>query len=82
MTRTRWLQERRMEKFEDMPGRFESRRLSAPDAAELPGMSERTFRRYRRGWEEDGLEGLTSSASARSCTHFLSSPSRPCPRFD
>ena len=60
MTRTRWLQERRMEKFEDAPGRFGSRRLSAPDAAELLGMSERTFRRYRRRWEEDGLEGLTS----------------------
>ena len=41
-----------------MLGRFGSRRLSAPDAAELLGMSERTFRRYRRRWEEDGLEGL------------------------
>ena len=58
MSRTGWLQERRMEKFEDVLGRFEARRLSAMDAAELLGMSERTFRRYRRRWEEDGLEGL------------------------
>ncbi len=48
MNRMAWLQERRMEKFEDVLGRFEARRLSAMDAAELVGMSERTFRRYRR----------------------------------
>ncbi len=50
MNRTSWLQERRMEKFEDVLGRFEARRLSAMDAAELLGMSERTFRRYRQRW--------------------------------
>ncbi len=48
MNRTRWLQERRMEKFEDVLGRFEAKRLSAVDAAELLGMSERTFQRCRR----------------------------------
>lgn len=47
-----------MEKFCDVLGRFEARRLSAPDAAELLGMSERSFRRYRRRYEEEGLDGL------------------------
>ena len=58
MDRTRWLQERRMEKFEDVLGRWRARRLSALDAAALLGMSERTFRRYRQRYEEEGLEGL------------------------
>ena len=51
MNRTAWLQERRMEKSQDMLGRFELKRLSAMDVAELLGMSERSFRRYRhRFW--------------------------------
>ena len=58
MNRTMWLQERRMEKFFDVLGRFEAKRLSALDAAELLGMSERSFRRYRRRYEEEGLQGL------------------------
>ena len=58
MGRTMWLQERRMEKFEDVLGRVTTKRLSAMDAAEMLGMSERSFRRYRRRWEEEGLEGL------------------------
>lgn len=41
MNRTMWLQERRMEKFQDVLGRFEARRLSAQDTAELPGMPEK-----------------------------------------
>ena len=58
MNRTTWLQGRRMERFEDVLGRFESKRLSALDAAELLGMSERSFRRNRQRYEEEGLEGL------------------------
>ena len=58
MNRTTWLQERRMEKFHDVLGRFSAKRLSALDAAELLGMSERSFRRYRQRYEEEGLEGL------------------------
>ena len=58
-----------MEKFFDVLGRFEARRLSAMDAAELLGMSERSFRRYRQRYQEDGLEGLfdrrLGKASAR-----------------
>ncbi len=58
MNRTMWLQERRMEKFCDVLGRFEAKRLSALDAAELLGMSERSYRRYRRRYQEEGLDGL------------------------
>lgn len=58
-----------MEKFCDVLGRFEAKRLSAQDAAELLGMSERGFRRYRRRFEEEGVDGLfdrrLGKASAR-----------------
>ena len=47
-----------MEKFCDVLGRWEAGRLSALDAAELLGMSERSFRRYRRRYEEEGVDGL------------------------
>ena len=69
MNRTMRLQERRMEKFCDVLGRYEAKRLSALDAAELLGMSERGFRHYRRRYEEEGLDGLfdrrLGKASAR-----------------
>ena len=58
MTRMTWLRGRGMEKFCDALGRFDARRLSAHDAAELPGMSELSFRRYRRRYEAEGLDGL------------------------
>jgi len=58
MNRTSWLQERRMEKFIEVLSRFEEKRLSGHDAAEILGMSERTFRRYRRRHEDCGFDGL------------------------
>ena len=59
MNRLKWLQDRRMQKFRDVLGRWELKKLSGLEAAELLGMSERTFRRYRQRYEEDGLCGLT-----------------------
>ena len=47
-----------MQKFRDVLSRWEARELSAMDAAELLGCSERHFRRLRKRFEEDGLEGL------------------------
>jgi len=47
-----------MQKFRDVLSRWETRKLSALEAAELLGMSERTFRRYRQRYDEDGLTGL------------------------
>ena len=58
MNRTTWLQDRRMQKFRDVLSRWERKELSAIEAGELLGCSERQFRRYRRRYEEEGLAGL------------------------
>jgi Helix-turn-helix domain len=58
MNRTAWLQDRRMNKFEDVFGRFRRKQLLASEAGEILGMSERQFLRYRRRYEEDGEDGL------------------------
>ncbi len=47
-----------MQKFRDVLSRWEAKSLSALEAAEILGMSERTFRRYRGRYEEEGLDGL------------------------
>ena len=71
MSRTTLLQERRMQTFQNVLGHWQARRLSALEAAEMLGMSERSFRRYRRRYEDDGLDGLfdrrLDKASARRC---------------
>ena len=58
MNRTTWLQDRRMQKFRDVLSRWEGKELSALEAGEILGMSERQFRRYQRRYEEDGVAGL------------------------
>ena len=58
MNRTTLLQERRMQSFQDVLGYWQARRLSALEAAELLGMSERSFHRYRQRYEEEGPDGL------------------------
>src|SRR5712691_8790958 len=58
MNRTTWLQDRRMQKFRDVLSRWERRGLSMLEAAELLGMSERQFRRYRHRFDEEGEAGL------------------------
>ena len=58
MNRTAWLQDRRMQKFRDVLSRWERKELSAMEAGELLGCSERQFRRYRARYEEEGLDGL------------------------
>ena len=69
MSRTTLLQERRMQTFQNVLGHWQARRLSALEAAEMLGMSERSFRRYRRRYEDDGPDGLfdrrLDKASAR-----------------
>jgi transposase len=63
------LQGLRVMKFEDIYGRWQQRRLSQTEAAEILGMSERTFRRWRDRYDEAGLDGLhdrrLGQASAR-----------------
>lgn len=58
MNRSDWLQDRRMQKFRDVLNRWEAKTLSGLEAAELLGMCERTFRRYRQRYEEEGVAGL------------------------
>lgn len=58
MNRLEWLQDRRMQKFRDVLSRWEAKKLSGFEAAELLGMSERTFRRYRQRYGDDGEAGL------------------------
>ena len=58
MRRTEQLQGLRLMKFEDVYGRSYRGELSQAEAAEVLGMSERTFRRYRERFEADGAEGL------------------------
>jgi transposase-like protein len=45
-------------KFEDVYGRWQQRRLDQAEAAEILGMSEHTFRRWRERYAADGREGL------------------------
>ena len=58
MVRTEVLQEVRVMRFEEIHDRFRRGRLSASEAAEWLGMSERTFRRYRGRYETEGAAGL------------------------
>ncbi|MEE9544264.1 MAG: helix-turn-helix domain-containing protein [Rhodospirillales bacterium] len=58
MRRTEQLQGLRLMKFEEIYERAAKRELSQSEAAEILGMSERTFRRWRGRFEADGAEGL------------------------
>lgn len=58
MGRTEQAQGLRLMKFEEVYGRTVRRELSQAEAAEILGMSERTFRRWRDRFEAEGAEGL------------------------
>jgi transposase len=58
MRRTEALQGVRMIKLRSVLDRYEASELSCMEAAELLGMGERTFRRWRHRFEEDGEAGL------------------------
>jgi transposase len=58
MGRARTLQEIRVMRFEALLDRHERGELSQAEAAEMLGMSERTFRRQRERFREEGVEGL------------------------
>jgi hypothetical protein len=47
-----------MQKFADILKRWERKELSAQEAGEILGCSERQFRRYRRRYEDEGDAGL------------------------
>ena len=58
MRRTEQAQGLRLMKFEEIYGRTVRGELSQAEAADVLGMSERTFRRWRDRFEADGAEGL------------------------
>ena len=58
MRRTEQRQGLRMLKLRDVLSRWEAAELSQMEAAELLGMSERTFRRWSRRFETEGETGL------------------------
>ena len=58
MRRTEQLQGLRMLKLEELLESWSEGRLSQLEAAEVLGMSERSFRRYARRFEEEGDDGL------------------------
>ena len=58
MRRTEQAQGLRLMKFEEVYGWSQARLLSQAEAAEVLGMSERTFRRWRDRYEGEGVEGL------------------------
>ncbi|HEY3623950.1 MAG TPA: helix-turn-helix domain-containing protein, partial [Roseiarcus sp.] len=58
MRRTEALQGVRMAVFLNLLNRWESAELNQAEAAELLGVSERTFRRWTRRYDEEGESGL------------------------
>ncbi len=58
MRRTEQAQGLRLMKFEEVHGRTRRGVLGQAEAAEILGVSERTFRRWRDRFEADGAEGL------------------------
>ena len=67
MRRTEQAQGLRLMKFEEVYGRTRSRLLSQAEAAEVLGVSERTFRRWRERYEAEGAEGLYDRRLGRLC---------------
>lgn len=65
MRRTEQRQGLRMLKLEEILEDWTEGRLSQVQAAEILGMSERSFRRYARRFEEDGEEGLVDRRLGR-----------------
>lgn len=71
MRRTEVLQGLREMKFEEIHDRFRRGRLSATEAAEWLGVSERTFLRQRRRYEEAGPDGLLDRRLGKSSPHRI-----------
>lgn len=76
MRRTLQLQGLRMLKLRDVLSRFESGRLSQLEAAEILGLSERSFRRWSRRFEEHGEEGLIDRRLGRASGRAVSAAER------
>jgi transposase len=58
MTRARILQEVRQMRFEELYERRQQREITMAEAAEMLGVTERTFRRWSGRYDAEGAEGL------------------------
>src|SRR5271157_5545887 len=58
MRRSEALQGVRVMRFLDILGRYEAAEFNQTESAELLGIDERTFRRWRQRFEDDGEAGL------------------------
>jgi transposase len=65
MTRTTVLQEVRRMRFTELYERRQRRELTMGEAAELLGITERTFRRWRERYDTEGPEGLADRRLGR-----------------
>ena len=65
MRRTEQAQGLRLMKFEEVYGRTRRGVLGQAEAAEILGVSERTFRRWRDRFEADGAEGTAAWVASR-----------------
>lgn len=65
MTRVTVLQEVRQMRFEELYGRRQRRELTMAEAAEILGVTERTFRRWSTRYEAEGVEGLADRRVGR-----------------
>lgn len=71
MRRTEVLQGLREMKFEDVYDRFQRGRLSSAEAAEWLGVSERTFRRWRGRFDDEGTSGLLDRRLGKVSPHRI-----------
>jgi len=71
MRRTEVLQGLREMKFEEVYDRFHGGRLSSAEAAEWLGVSERTFRRWRGRFDEEGAAGLLDRRLGKVSPHRI-----------
>src|SRR5208282_4870555 len=71
MRRTEVLQGLREMKFDEVYDRFRRGRLSAEDAAEWLGVSERTFRRWRGRFDSEGPVGLLDRRLGKESPHRI-----------
>lgn len=58
MKRTEWQEETRLMRFEETYVGWQKGRLTQEEAAQILGVSDRSFRRYIHRYNESGLEGL------------------------
>ena len=71
MRRTEVLQGLREMRFSEIHDRFRRGRLSASEAAEWLGVSDRTFRRLRGRWEAEGALGLLDRRLGKASAHRI-----------